>query len=73
MASNNVDDEELARRRKRGLLKMYYGANEQQQQQQNSYDINQAHFQHDKYLDKLFKEKSLHELMDKESEIIKRM
>lgn len=73
MASNNVDDEELARRRKRGLLKMYYGANEQQQQQQNSYDINQAHFQHDKYLDKLFKEKSLHELMDKESEIIKQI
>ncbi|XP_057307111.1 vacuolar protein sorting-associated protein 51 homolog [Hydractinia symbiolongicarpus] len=72
MASNNIDDEELARRRKRGLLKMYYGANEQQQQQ-NPYDINQAHFQHDKYLDKLFKEKSLHELMDKESEIIKQI
>ena len=63
--------EELERRRKRGLLKMYYGTG-QDVAKQNPYDINEPHFQHNVYLEKMFKEKTLHELMDKESEVVKR-
>jgi len=59
------------RNNRRDLLRGYYGTAEDMKQQ-DLYDINEAYFQHEKYLDKMFKEKSLHELMDKESEIIKR-
>lgn len=41
-------------------------------QSQDPCDINGAHFQHEDYLEKMFKEKSLSELMDKETEIVKR-
>ena len=39
---------------------------------QDPHDMNGAHFQHQSYLEKLLKEKSLPELMDKETEIVKR-
>lgn len=39
---------------------------------QDPHDINGAHFKHQSYLKKLLKEKSLYELMDKETEIVKR-
>ena len=68
-----ADEEESGepRRNRRDLLRGYYGTSEETKQM-DIYDINEAYFQHEKYLDKMFKERSLHELMDKESEIIKR-
>lgn len=71
MAENANEENEPTRQNRRNMLKEYYGTSEDIKPQ-NIYDINEAYFQHEKYLDKLFKEKSLHELMDKESEIIKR-
>ncbi len=67
-------EDEKTRRKKRGLLKLYYGMSDQSVpgQAQDPYDINEAHFQHFEFLEKLFKEKSLSELMDKETEIVKR-
>ena len=65
------DDDDASRRRKRGLLKMFYGTG-QEVENKDPYDIDQAYFQHDAYLEKIFKEKTLHELMDKESEVVKR-
>lgn len=66
------DGEEDVRRNKRDILREYYGTSEDIKKQ-DIYDINEAYFQHAKFLDKMFKEKSLHELMDKESEIIKQI
>lgn len=64
------DSEDEARRStRRDMLRGYYGTTEDLKHK-DIYDINEAYFQHEKYLDKLFKDKSLHELMDKESEII---
>ena len=56
------------------MLKLYYGITDQSAagECQNPHDINGAHFQHQSYLEKLLKEKSLSELMDKETEIVKR-
>ena len=56
------------------MLKLYYGITNQSVtgDGQDPHDINGAHFQHQGYLEKLFKEKSLPELMDKETEIVKR-
>ena len=68
MAENDSDG---TRKNKRDLLRGYYGTSEDIKQR-DIYDINEAYFQHGKFLDKMFKEKTLHELMDKESEIIKR-
>eukprot|EP00112_Aurelia_sp_Birch-Aquarium-sp1_P006498 Seg1716.21 transcript_id=Seg1716.21/GoldUCD/mRNA.D3Y31 product="Vacuolar protein sorting-associated protein 51" protein_id=Seg1716.21/GoldUCD/D3Y31 len=68
-------DDERTRRKKRGLLKLYYGMSDQLAagQSQDPCDINGAHFQHEDYLEKMFKEKSLSELMDKETEIVKQI
>jgi len=66
------EDDEASRRRKRGLLKMYYGSGKDDSTK-DPYDINEPHFQHDQYLDKLFKERTLHELMDKETEVVKQI
>jgi len=67
------DSEDEARRStRRDMLRGYYGTTEDLKHK-DIYDINEAYFQHEKYLDKLFKDKSLHELMDKESEIIKQI
>ena len=68
MAEEGSDE---TRKNRRDLLRGYYGTAEDMKQR-DIYDINEAYFQHGKYLDKMFKERSLHELMDKESEIIKR-
>lgn len=65
------DDTDGTRKNRRDLLRGYYGTSEDIKQR-DIYDINEAYFQHGKFLDKMFKEKTLHELMDKESEIIKR-
>ena len=56
------------------MLKLYYGMSDQTVpgQNQDPYDINEPHFQHQDFLEKMLKEKSLHELMDKETEIVKR-
>jgi len=74
MAEAEVE-EELARRKKRGILKLYYGMTDQTTatESQDPHDMNGAHFQHQSYLEKLLKEKSLPELMDKETEIVKQI
>ena len=60
-------------RQKRGLLKLYYGVGEEPGETPvNPCDINGAHFKPDAYMEKLLKEKSLTELMDKETDITKR-
>lgn len=64
------DDNDADRRRKRGLLKMYYGAGKEEGKK-DILDINEAYFQHGTYLQKIFKEKKLQDLMDKEAEIVK--
>ena len=61
-------------RQKRGLLKLYYGVGEEGGEvASNPYDINGAHFKPRDYMQKLLKEKSLTELMDKENDVTKRM
>jgi len=60
-------------RQKRGLLKLYYGVGDEPGETPiNPCDINGAHFKPDAYMEKLLKEKSLTELMDKETDITKR-
>ena len=57
------------------MLKMYYGLNEDSQGggTLDPCDINGAHFKPDVYLGKLIREKSLTELMDKESEMLRQI
>ena len=61
-------------RQRRGMLKMYYGVGEESGKAPviDSCDINGAHFKPAAFLEKLFKEKSLNELLDKEIDISKR-
>lgn len=61
-------------RQRRGMLKMYYGVGEESGKSAviDSCDINGAHFKPAAFLEKLFKEKSLTELLDKETDISKR-
>ena len=71
------EEGEIARvrhRQRRGMLKMYYGVSEESGKPAviDYCDINGAHFKPDAFLEKLFKEKSLNELMDKETDISKR-
>ncbi len=74
--SEEDPDSSVARarhRQKRGLLKLYYGVGEEPGETPvNPCDINGAHFKPDAYMEKLLKEKSLTELMDKETDITKR-
>lgn len=62
-------------RQKRGLLKLYYGVGDEAGDATviNPCDINGAHFKPDAYMEKLLKEKSLTELMDKETDITKQI
>jgi len=62
-------------RQRRGMLKMYYGVGEESGKSAviDSCDINGAHFKPEAFLEKLFKEKSLNELHDKETEISKQI
>ena len=64
----------MRHRQRRGMLKMYYGVGEETGKSTaiDYCDINGAHFKPDEFLEKLFKEKSLNELMDKEVDIAKR-
>ncbi|XP_065071080.1 vacuolar protein sorting-associated protein 51 homolog [Rhopilema esculentum] len=74
MAEAEPEDDK-SRRKKRGILKLYYGISDQSTpgEDQDPHDINGAHFQYQSYLEKLFKEKALPELMDKETEIVKQI
>ena len=56
------------------MLKMYYGVGEEggKSTSIDPCDINGPHFKPEVYLEKLFKEKSLTELMDKEGDVSKR-
>ncbi|XP_074642673.1 vacuolar protein sorting-associated protein 51 homolog isoform X2 [Tubulanus polymorphus] len=68
------DEDSQSKRRKHGMLKMYYGIADDQSGASASIDpcdINGAHFKADIFLNKLLREKSLAELMDKESEMVK--
>ncbi|ELU14198.1 hypothetical protein CAPTEDRAFT_169961 [Capitella teleta] len=63
-------------RKKRDMLKMYYGHSQEALQDQGAAtadpcNINGAHFEPDIYLGKLLKERSLGELMDKETEMVR--
>lgn len=64
----------LRHRQRRGMLKMYYGVGDESGNTTaiDYCDINGAHFKPEDYLEKLFKEKSLTELLDKEADISKR-
>ena len=64
------DDNDSDRNRKRDLLKMYYGSGKEEGKK-DVLNINEAYFEHGAYLQKIFKEKKLQELMDKECEIVK--
>lgn len=57
------------------MLKMYYGIDDEKPGTTNvdPSDINGAHFKPDYFLIKLIKEKSLTELMDKESEMVRQI
>ena len=61
-------------RQRRGMLKMYYGVGEEsgKSTEIDYCDINGAHFKPEAFLEKLFKEKTLNELCDKETDISKR-
>ena len=81
MLGNNEGDreslsaEENRRRRKHGMLKMFYGLDDESagaQDSLNPVDINGAHFNPEVYLAKLMKEKRLTELIDRESDMVKR-
>ncbi|XP_064631318.1 vacuolar protein sorting-associated protein 51 homolog isoform X2 [Lineus longissimus] len=70
---NDESDAAARARRKHGMLKMYYGIQEGKDGSTSvdPYDINGAHFKAEQFLTKLLQEKSLTELMDKESEMVK--
>lgn len=75
LISEEEDDAaRLRHRQRRGMLKMYYGVGEEAGKASavDPCDINGAHFKPEAYLARLFKEKSLTELMDKETDIGKR-
>ena len=61
------------KRAKHGMLKMYYGIDEAKPGMGtlDPCDINGAHFKPDIFLTKLLKERSLTELMDKETEMVR--
>ena len=61
-------------RLRRRVLKMYYGVGEESRKSTviDYSDINGAHFKPEVYLEKLFKEKSLNDLMEKEVDVSKR-
>ncbi|XP_014667495.1 PREDICTED: vacuolar protein sorting-associated protein 51 homolog [Priapulus caudatus] len=69
--------EETTRRSDRhGMLKSYYGMEKGAMKEagaQEGVDINGLYFKPDLYIEKLLKEKSLTELMDKESEMVKQI
>ncbi|KAM7431578.1 hypothetical protein ABFA07_017863 [Porites harrisoni] len=72
------EEGEMARvrhRQRRGMLKMYYGVGEEAGKSTaiDYCDINGAHFKPEEYLEKLFKEKSLNDLLDKEADIAKQI
>ena len=64
----------MRHRQRRGMLKMYYGVGDETGKTTaiDHCDINGAHFKPEEYLEKLFKEKSLTELLDKNADIAKR-
>lgn len=75
---NHTDDQSGPQRRKpRDVLKTYYGMSEDGAgssvagSASGPCDINGAAFEPDVYLSRLLKERSLTELMDKESEMVK--
>ncbi|XP_060593250.1 vacuolar protein sorting-associated protein 51 homolog [Ruditapes philippinarum] len=69
------DTDEAERRKRHGMLKMYYGLDEDKAggASLDPCDIDGAHFKPDMFLGKLIREKSLTELMDKESEMLKQI
>ncbi|KAL9983794.1 hypothetical protein ACROYT_G006024 [Oculina patagonica] len=74
-AEEEGDIARVRHRQRRGMLKMYYGVGEETGKSTpiDYCDINGAHFKPDAFLEKLFKEKSLTELMDKETDISKQI
>ncbi|WAR22413.1 VPS51-like protein [Mya arenaria] len=75
MSTAQEDEDPEQRRKRHGMLKMYYGldGNQDGGASLDPCDIDGAHFKPDMYLSKLIQEKSLTELMDKESEMLKQI
>lgn len=69
------DEDPDVKRKRHGMLKMYYGMEEDKpgSASLDPSDINGAHFKPNYFLNKLIKEKSLTELMDKENEMVKQI
>ena len=70
-----LEEDPEQRRKRHGMLKMYYGLEKDQDggASLDPCDIDGAHFKPDSYLSKLIQEKSLTELMDKESEMLRQI
>ncbi|KAG1700935.1 Vacuolar protein sorting-associated protein 51 [Nymphon striatum] len=67
-------DEDAVRKRKRGLLRQYYGKNDANGEiSTEAYNINSSEFVSDVYLNKLLKECSLTDLMDRRNDICKQI
>ncbi|XP_029645365.2 vacuolar protein sorting-associated protein 51 homolog [Octopus sinensis] len=75
MASTQGDETDDMRRKSRGMLKMYYGIDEEKPGMTtvDPCDIDGAHFKHDIFLNKLIREKSLTELMDRETDVVRQI
>eukprot|EP00106_Octopus_bimaculoides_P011025 XP_014778467.1 PREDICTED: vacuolar protein sorting-associated protein 51 homolog [Octopus bimaculoides] len=76
MASTPGDEGDAdVRRKSRGMLKMYYGIDEEKlgMTTVDPCDIDGAHFKHDVFLNKLIREKSLTELMDRETDVVRQI
>ena len=74
MNSGAEEENPAQRRRKKDLLQMYYGSGGPANTNGSPIDpcdINGSAFAPDVYLNKLLKEQSLTELMDKETEMVK--
>ncbi|XP_052229082.1 vacuolar protein sorting-associated protein 51 homolog isoform X2 [Dreissena polymorpha] len=74
-AAGGIDEDPEQRRKRHGMLKMYYGLDKDEAggASLDPCDIDGAHFNKDMYLSKLIQEKSLTELMDKESDMLKQI
>ena len=64
----------MRHRQRRRVLNMYYGVGEESGKSTviDYSDINGAHFKPEVYLEKIFKEKSSNDLMEKEVDVSKR-
>lgn len=70
----NTRSPQPSKRRTRALLAQYYGVGRRDKTNTtfDEYNIDSAHFNADKYVDKLIREKHLKELIDRENKLCER-